>query len=402
MTSSSSFRLPLVFTLVVIDVVGAGLIIPVLPDLIQHHLGATTADASVYGAGLLIAYSVVQFLCSPIIGRLSDRYGRRPVILASLTGFSIDYVVMAFAPSYGWLLAGRCVAGLTGASMTTAFAYISDISTDANRARNFGLIGAAIGIGFILGPVLGGLAGQVDLRLPFLLAAGLSAINALGVYFLLPESLASPTKQPIRWLPGNPLAPLFRPAIIWLATALFCVQMAEQTLPSTWAYYTRQVFAWSQEQVGWSMGFAGLLIVFVQGVLVRVVVPRWGEAQAIGWGCLAWVAASVSLPFITHTGGLYSMMFPYAFGGIMTPSLQALLSQRTNASQQGALQGSLSALTSLTAIMGPLLATGLFSHFASRSHGYFPGAPFLSAAILVLVGGSIALTHLKSRLLLTP
>ena len=400
--TSPSFRLFLVFTLVVIDVVGAGLIIPVLPDLIQHHLGASTAHASVYGAGLLIAYSVVQFICSPVVGRLSDRYGRRPIILASLIGFSLDYVMMAFAPSYAWLLVGRCVAGLTGASMTTAFAYISDISTDANRARNFGLIGAAIGTGFILGPVLGGVAGQIDLRLPFLLAAGLSAINAVGVYFLLPESLVSPQRRPVRWLPGNPLAPLFRPAILGLALALFCVQMAEQTLPSTWAYYTRQVFAWSQQQVGWSMGFAGLLIVLVQGVLVRFVVPRWGEASAIGWGCLAWAAASISLPFITHAGGLYSLMFPYAFGGIMTPSLQALLSQRTDATQQGALQGSLSALTSLTAILGPLLATGLFSHFASQTHGYFPGAPFLSAAVLVLVGGAVALRHLKSRSLLTP
>lgn len=397
MPSPNRFRLLILFAVVVIDVMGAGLIIPVLPDLVQRHLGTSTANASVYGAGLLIAYSVMQFVFSPIIGRLSDQYGRRPVILASLVGFSLDYVVMAFAPSYAWLFVGRCVAGITGASMTTAFAYVADISTPTHRARNFGIIGAAIGLGFILGPVLGGFLGQIDLHYPFLAAAGLALINAVAAYFFLPESLAAPLRQPVRLTLTNPLAPLLRPALMGLAAALFCVQMAEQTLPSTWVYYTKVAFGWGQQQVGWSMGFAGLLIVGVQGVLVRVVVPKWGESAAITWGCVAWAVAAVVFPFVTHIGWVYALMLPYAFGGIVTPSIQALLSQRTDATQQGRLQGSLSALTSLTAIAGPLLATGLFSYFAARSAYYFPGAPFVSAAVLVLTGCTLAWATLRHR-----
>ncbi|MBO0932985.1 TCR/Tet family MFS transporter [Fibrella aquatilis] len=395
MPSPKHYRLLILFAVVVIDVMGAGLIIPVLPDLVQHHLGTTTANASVYGAALLIAYSVMQFVFSPIIGRLSDRYGRRPVILASLAGFSLDYVVMAFAPSYAWLFVGRCVAGITGASMTTAFAYVADISTSAHRARNFGVIGAAIGLGFILGPVLGGFLGQIDLQYPFLAASGLALVNAVAAYFFLPESLVTPLRQPSRLALTNPLGPLLRPALMGLAAALFCIQMAEQTLPSTWVYYTKLAFGWGQQQVGWSMGFAGLLIVGVQGVLVRVVVPRWGELAAITWGCLAWAVAAFVFPFVVQVGWVYALMLPYAFGGIVTPSLQALLSQRTDAAQQGTLQGSLSALTSLTAVVGPLLATGLFSYFAARSAYHFPGAPFVSAGGLVLAGGLLAWHSLR-------
>src|SRR5688572_6754261 len=264
-----------IFITLLIDVMGWGLIIPVMPELIAQLRNITINEASPYGAWLLSAYAITQFLFAPVIGNLSDKFGRRPVLLGSMLGFGVDYLFLALAPAYGWLFLGRVVAGITGASFTTATAYIADISTPETKAKNFGLVGAAFGLGFIIGPALGGLLSGLGIRAPFYAAAGLCLLNALYGYFVLPESLSKENRRSFHWKRANPLGSLQLlkryPAISGLALSFFLIYMASQAVQSNWSFFTIYRFNWSEKMVGISLAVVGLLVGAVQGGLIRVI-----------------------------------------------------------------------------------------------------------------------------------
>ncbi len=384
--------LTFIFFTLLLDVIGFGLIIPVTPKLIQRLHGGSLAEAATWGGYLGFAYAGLQFLTAPVLGGLSDRFGRRPVLLFSLVGFGLDYVLQGVAPTLGWLFVGRCIAGITGASFTVASAYIADISTPEKRAQNFGLIGMAFGIGFILGPVIGGLLGaEFGPRAPFFAAAGLALLNAVYGYFVLPESLDAAHRRPFDWRRANSIGSLKNlgryPQILGLAGALLLLYIAGHAAQSTWTYFTFERFQWTERQVGYSLAFVGLVIGVVEGGLTRLVIPRLGQRRTVLLGFTFYVVGFTCFAFATHGWMMYAFMIPYGLGSLADPAVQALVSESVPPSEQGELQGALTSLVSVASIIGPLLMTGLFSHFSRHAAGafYFPGAPFLAGAALALL-----------------
>lgn len=379
-----------IFITLLIDIIGIGLIIPVLPSLIKEFTNKDFSLASEYTGYLISVYAIMQFICSPILGGLSDQYGRRPVLLFSLFGFGIDHLLLFFAPSLGWLFLGRIIAGITGGSFTTASAYIADVSPPEKRAQNFGMIGAAFGIGFIIGPTIGGFLGDINIRLPFLVAAIISLLNWLYGYFILPESLYIENRRKFSWKRANPIGSLMNlakhPAILGLVSVLVCVQLAGQVHPSTWPLFTMKEFNWSNKEVGFSLGFVGIMVALVQGLLIRSIVPKLGERKSIYIG-LGFYALGFFLFSIASQGWMmYAIMIPFALSGIAGPTIQGLVSKQVPPNQQGELQGGLTSLVSLTAIFGPLIHTKLFAYFSNPSNPiYFPGAAFLFGSILALI-----------------
>ncbi len=379
-----------IFLTVVIDTIGLGIIIPVLPSLIKELIHGDLSEASRYGGWLMFCYAFTQFIFASVLGNLSDCYGRRPVLLFSLLGFSINYVLMGFAPSIGWLFLGRLIAGVTGASHTVAAAYIADISTPEKKAQNFGLLGAAFGLGFIIGPVIGGLLGQFGSRIPFFAAGALSLLNLIYGYFVVPESLPSANRRGFSWRKANPVGAFQHmkkyPQIYALVSCIFLVNLAAHAVQSTWSYYTMEKFQWDEKMVGISLGFIGTLLTIVQAGLLRVAIPKLGLPRSILIGLLL---HSISLPLIAlapSTWMLFAFSVIYVCGGIGGPAIQSLISNLTPANEQGQIQGGIASLISLTAIFGPLLMSNLFAFFAKDSTAYyFPGAPFL-------MGGAMALT----------
>ncbi|MFZ7114923.1 MAG: TCR/Tet family MFS transporter [Bacteroidota bacterium] len=385
-----------------IDVIGLGIIIPVLPKLIEEMIGGDLSMASTYAGWLMFAYATMQFLFSPIIGALSDRYGRRPVLLISLFGFGVDYVLMGFAPTIAWLFVGRLISGITGASFTTATAYIADISTPEKRAQNFGLIGAAFGLGFIIGPVLGGLLGHYGARVPFFTAAGLALLNTAYGYFILPESLDKEHRRKFEWKRANPVGSLKRlshyPVILSLVVSLVFIYIASHATQSTWTFYTMEKFKWNEQMVGYSLGFVGLMIAIVQGGLIRIVIPKLGQKKSIYIGLTLYVIGFVCFAFATKSWMMFAFVVPFSLGGICGPALQGVMSGQVPANEQGELQGALTSLISVTSIVGPLLMTNLFSYFtASDAPIYFPGAPFLMGAVLTLFSVLFAVRSLEKH-----
>ncbi|MEP7259398.1 MAG: TCR/Tet family MFS transporter, partial [Flavitalea sp.] len=285
MTSSRPAAMSFIFITLLIDVTGLGIIIPVLPTLIRELIHGDLSLASEYAGWLTFAYAIMQFICAPLIGNLSDKFGRRPVLLASLLGFGIDYIFLAFAPTIAWLFVGRLIAGITGASFSTATAYIADISPPEKRAQNFGMVGAAFGLGFIIGPVMGGLLGQFGSRVPFFVAAGLSLLNAAYGYFILPESLSKEHRREFDWKRANPLGSLLQlkkyPAILGLISSITLLYIASHAVQSAWAYYNMWKFSWNEAWVGYSLGFVGLMVAIVQGGLIRIVIPKIGQEKSI-------------------------------------------------------------------------------------------------------------------------
>jgi len=385
-----------------IDVIGLGIIIPVLPKLIEEMIGGDLSMASTYAGWLMFAYATMQFLFSPIIGALSDKYGRRPVLLISLFGFGIDYLLMGFAPTIIWLFIGRLISGVTGASFTTATAYIADISTPEKRSQNFGLIGAAFGLGFIIGPVLGGLLGHYGARIPFFAAAGLALLNTLYGYFILPESLDKEHRRKFEWKRANPVGSLKRlshyPVILSLVVSLVFIYIASHATQSTWTFYTMEKFKWNEKMVGYSLGFVGLMIAIVQGGLIRIVIPKLGQKKSIYIGLTLYVIGFVCFAFATKSWMMFAFVIPFSLGGICGPALQGVMSGQVPANQQGELQGALTSLISVTSIVGPLLMTNLFSYFtAADAPVYFPGAPFLMGAVLTLFSVFFAVRSLEKH-----
>ncbi|MFM2338119.1 MAG: hypothetical protein RL115_1312 [Bacteroidota bacterium] len=384
-----------IFITLLIDIMGWGLIIPVMPKLIAQLKNITINEASGQGAWLIAAYAVTQFLFAPVIGNLSDQFGRRPILLSSLVGFGIDYIILALAPTYSWLFIGRIVAGITGASFTTATAYIADISTPATRAKNFGMIGAAFGLGFVIGPALGGMLAGWGIRAPFYAAATLCLLNALYGYFILPESLSKENRRRFEWKKANPFGSLVflkrMPGIGGLALCYFLIYMAAQSVQGNWSFYTIYRFNWSEGMVGISLAVVGLLVGAVQGGLTRVINPKLGDEKSIYLGLVFYTIGLVLFGLASQRWMMFVFLIPYCMGGIAGPSLQAIMAGQVPANQQGALQGALTSLMSLTTIFGPLMMNNLFHYFTTpQAPFYFPGISFIVGALFMLSSLCIA------------
>ena len=402
MASSRKAAISFIFITLLIDVTGLGIIIPVMPQLIENLTGGTVSDASRWGGWLTFAYAIMQFLFAPVLGNLSDRYGRRPVLLFSLLGFGVDYILLSLAPTIGWLFVGRAIAGITGASFTTAAAYIADISTPQNRAQNFGMIGAAFGLGFIIGPVVGGLLGEWGPRVPFIFAASLSLLNALYGFFVLPESLPKEARRPFAWRRANPVGSLLHlrkyPALGGLIFALVLVYIAGHAVHSNWTFFTIERFGWTEKIIGYSLGLVGLLTAIVQGGLIRYINPKLGSEKSVYTGLLLYGLGLLLFAFATQSWMMFVFLIPYCMGGIAGPALQAIISGNVPGNEQGELQGALTSLVSATSIVGPPLMTNLFAFFTGKEAPfYFAGAPFLLGAVLMLLSSVIAYYALRQK-----
>lgn len=389
-----------IFVTLLIDVIGFGIIIPVMPDLLRELGGGSYSDASRTGGWLLASFAIMQFLFSPVVGGLSDRFGRRPVLLFSLFGFTIDYLILTFAPTIGWLFIGRLLAGVTGASFTTASAYIADVSPPEKRAQNFGLIGAAFGLGFIIGPAIGGLLGQWGLRVPFAGAAILTFLNWLYGYFILPESLPKRQRRRFSWKRANPVSSLIRlrryPVISGLVWSLTCIYLAAHAVQSNWNYFTMERFDWSRKLVGLSLSLVGLLIAIVQGWLIRLVIPAIGQKRSVYLGMAFYTLGLLLFAFASQSWMMFAFLVPYCLGGIAGPALQGIISSQVPMNEQGELQGALTSLMSATAIIGPPMMTNLFATFTSdHAPFYFPGIAFLAGTLLTIVSLVIAMRSLR-------
>ncbi len=400
MLHSKKAALGFIFVTLLIDVTGFGIIIPVMPDLIMQMIHGDLSTASRYGGWMMFAYAFMQFLFAPLLGNLSDKYGRRPVLLFSLFGFGIDYLFLALAPGIAWLFVGRIIAGITGASFTTATAYIADISTPEKRAQNFGMVGAAFGMGFIIGPLIGGLLGDFfGPRIPFVVAAVLALLNWLYGYFVLPESLAIENRRPFEWKRANPIGSLLQlkkyKAIIGMVVSLLLIYLAAHAVQSTWTYYNMGKFNWSKKQVGISLGVVGAMVGIVQGILIRKTMPLLGPQRSVYIGLILYGIGMILFGFATQGWMMYAFTIVYCLGGIAGPALQGIISNHVPANEQGELQGGLTSLISLTSIVGPPVMTGLFAYFTSTDAPFlFPGAPFIAGAVLMMLSAIIVVRDL--------
>ena len=389
-----------IFITIFIDITGLGIIIPVIPALITELINGSISEAAKYSGWLMFSYASLQFLFAPFLGGLSDQYGRRPVILLSLFGFGINYLVLALAPNIIWLFLGRIFQGIMGASLTTASAYIADISTPEKKAQNFGLIGAAFGLGFILGPVIGGYLGQFGSRVPFIAAAAFTLINLIYGYFILPESLDKKNRRKFDIKRANPVGTLISlkryPVISGLLICIVLFNIAQHATHSTWTFFTIEKFDWSEKLVGYSLGFIGLLAAIVQGGLIRVIIPKLGNINSVYFGMIFYILGLSLFAFAEEGWMVFAFAIPLSLGGISGPALQGIMTNKIPDDEQGEFQGGMTSLVSLTAIIGPLLMTNLFSYFTSEnSFYYFPGAPFMVGAIISFFGLIIAVRFLS-------
>ena len=379
-----------IFITLLLDVIGLGIIIPVIPALIQELTGGSISEASRYGGWLIASYALVQFLCAPIVGALSDKYGRRPILLLSLLGFGLDYLVLAVAPTIGWLFLARIIAGFFGASFTTGAAYIADVSSAEKRAQNFGLLGAAFGLGFIIGPVTGGLLGEIGPRVPFYAAALVTFLNLTYGYFVLPESLTKENRREFEWSRANPLGALLAlkryPSVAGLIGALTFIYLASHAIQGTWTYFSMEKFNWSESMVGYSLGLVGIMSALVQGLLIRVIIPKIGEYNTMIIGIIFNISGCLLFSIASEGWMLLCFIIPYSLGGIAGPAIQGILSNQIPANEQGQLQGALTSMMAATGIIGPLMMTSIFAYFtAENAPVYFPGAPFVTGAVLVAI-----------------
>ncbi|TMM58909.1 TCR/Tet family MFS transporter [Maribacter algarum] len=397
---SNKTALLFIFITILVDVIGIGIIIPIIPDLIMELTGEGTAQAVIYGMWLTTAFAGMQFLFSPVLGEISDKYGRRPILLIALLGLSIDYLIHAWAPTITFLFIGRFLAGITGASFTVASAYIADISTPEEKAKNFGLIGAAFGLGFIIGPGIGGFFGEIDIRLPFYIAAGLTFANFVFGYFFVPESLTTENRRPInplKMIPGVSLVSLRNyKGVLLLIFAFFLANLAGQALPSVWSYYGIERYDWSPQEIGISLMAVGLLVAIAQGFLVGIVVKKIGKKRTIISGFLLWTIGMFLFSQASEPWMLYAFLIPYAFGGVAGPTIQGVISNQVSEKEQGNLQGAITGLVSVTAILGQLTFAPVFYYFIRpETEIYFPGAPYVLAAMLLFVALLFAVLAMK-------
>ncbi|MCA1492254.1 TCR/Tet family MFS transporter [Sinorhizobium alkalisoli] len=390
----------LVFFILLLDIMGIAIIVPVLPSYLRELTGAEIGEAAIDGGWLLLVYSAMQFLFAPLIGNLSDRFGRRPVLLASVFTFAMDNLICALATSYWMLFIGRVLAGVSGASFGTASAFIADVSDDSNRARNFGLIGIAFGTGFALGPVIGGLLGELGPRVPFFGAAGLSLLNFAVACFLLPETLDAANRRRFEWRRANPLGALrqmrqYR-GIGWVCLVFFLLWLAHAVYPAVWSFVSSHRYGWSEGQIGLSLGVFGVGGAFVMAVVLPRVVSKLGERRTATLG-LAFTALGMAGYAAAWQGWMvYVVIVATALESLAEPPLRSIASAHVPSSAQGELQGALTSISSATTILGPLLFTQIFAHFAGPAATYrFSGAPY--AISTCLVAAALAIFHLRVR-----
>ncbi|WP_411820693.1 TCR/Tet family MFS transporter [Hyphococcus formosus] len=396
------YALLFIFITVMLNMIGYGVIMPVMPQLIMEVTGEGISAAAKWGGYLAVAYAAMQFLMMPIIGGLSDRFGRRPVLLTSLAAYSLDFLVMALAPVIGLIVIARMLAGAFAATFSTANAYIADISPPEKRAANFGLMGAAFGLGFIIGPGIGGLLGDhYGPRAPFFFVAATGAINFIFGMFALPETFKPENRRKFEWKRANAFGSFNQfakyPTMLPIALVLFFAQIAHWTYPSIWSYYAEEKFAWTPSLIGASLMFVGLMSAIVQGGLTRIIIPKIGErASAITAMCIT-ATSYVLFAFASQGWMVYAVIAFSALGGLAQPSLQGIMSRTMPANAQGELQGAIAAIMSLSMIIGPWVMTQTFSAFSSPNTPYtlfsltifpdgapfyFPGAPFIFAGVL--------------------
>ena len=381
--------LTLIFITLLVDVIGIGIIIPIIPKLLKTLGNYTVSEAAAMGGWMVVAFALPQFIFSPIMGGLSDKYGRRPVLIIALLGLGIDFIVHAVAPSIAILFVGRVLAGICGASFTTASSYIADISSPEKRAQNFGLIGVAFGLGFILGPIIGGIAGDWHVRAPFWIAAGLSFVNAMLCLFFLPESLDKSNRRDFNWKRANPIGTLFQlkqyPLVLKLMVPLFLLYLASHAVQSNWPYYTAYKFKWDAKMIGYSLGVVGIMVSIVQGGLIRVIVPKLGNERSIQLGFFLYFVGMLLFALASSTWMMYAFTTVYCLGGIAGPALQSEMSLAVPANAQGELSGGMTSLMSLTSIFGPLIMNNLFAVCTGKNAIIeLPGAPMLLGAFLIL------------------
>jgi DHA1 family tetracycline resistance protein-like MFS transporter len=386
---SSSHALAFIAVTLLLDTIGFGLIMPVYPRLLVEITGESLSRAAIYGGWLGFVYAAMQFVAAPILGNLSDRYGRRRVILIAVGALGIDYMIMGFAPTLTWLFVGRAIAGAAGASFTPAYAYVADISSPERRAQNFGVVSASFGIGFIIGPAIGGLLGTLGPRAPFFAAAVLSLINFSYGFFVLPESLPPERRRAFEWRRANPLGTLSQmkkhPVVLGLLLALFLWSLGNQVMPSTWAFYTKLRFGWSEAMIGASFAAVGVVMASSQAIVMRLIVPRLGERQAALIGIASGTVGYVGFGLATAGWMMFAFLATWFFAAIVMPTTNALMSHLVSPDAQGELQGAVASLFSLSAIIGPPIMTHLFSRFSAPDASvHIPGAAFLAAAILAI------------------
>lgn len=400
MIKNTNASLGFIFVTVLIDMIGVGIIIPVLPDLIISLEGGSYSDASRVGGFMIGAYAVMQFLFAPFIGELSDHFGRKPVLLISLFALSLDFIMHALAPSIFWLFIGRILAGITGASYTVASAYIADISTPEKRAQNFGLIGAAFGLGFIIGPALGGIASEWGIRAPFFLAAALAMLNFLYGAFILPESHTKENRRKINFKKANPVLAIVQlanyPKVTGFFISYFLIYVAGHSVQSTWSFFSMFQFNWDAKTVGYSLTLVGVVVALVQAFGVRFSMKWFGEIKTVIIGMSFWIIGLIAFSFAFESWQMFVIIIPYCLGGIASPALQAIMSNQVEDSHQGELQGSLTSIASLTNIIGPVLMTSIFYKFTQEDTMVkFPGAAFLLGAFLMFLAFVLVLKPLK-------
>jgi DHA1 family tetracycline resistance protein-like MFS transporter len=390
----------LVFMIMVLDVIGIAIIMPVLPTYLRELTGDDISQAAIDGGWLLLVYAGMQFLFAPFIGNLSDRFGRRPVLLACIFTFAVDNLICALATSYWMLFVGRVLAGISGASFGTAAAYIADVSTDETRAKNFGLMGIAFGTGFALGPVVGGLLGEFGPRIPFYGAAALAFLNFVAAWFLLPESLAPGNRRRFELSRANPLGALMQmrkyTGVLWIGLVFFCYWLAHAVYPSIWSFVSAYRYGWSEGQIGLSLGIFGVGGAIVMAFVLPRVVPKLGEYRTAVLGLFFSVLGLVGYASAWQGWMVYAVIAMTALEALADPPLRSIASARVPPSAQGELQGALTSVSSITTIIGPLIFTQVFSHFTGPlAPAVFAGAPFALAAVILFIGFLIFLVKLR-------
>ena len=397
-------KLPVYFIFIttVLDSMGIGIIMPVMPDLIQEVGHYNLSDAAKWGGWLTVVFAINQFLFAPTLGGLSDAYGRRPVLLISLLVMTIDYLVMVFAQSMWVLFVARIVGGITAATQSTASAYMADISADEDKAKNFGILGAAFGVGFILGPLLGGLLAEYGSRAPFLAAALLAFLNMLFGYFVLPETVTATIRRPFKWQRANPFG-TFRqmqklPGLLPLLSVFLLLSIAFFVYPAIWAYFGRAQFSWDAGMVGVTLACYGLGVIIIQGGLIRPILRKLGERTTAITGMCIHLLSFLAYPFMTETWQVFAFLPISVFSALAMPALQGIMSNSVPRDAQGELQGAMGALTALATIISPLVMTQAFSFFTNeQTPVYLPSAPFLLSAVAVVVAIIIMRKHTAGR-----
>lgn len=373
-----------------LDAIGIGIVFPIMPDLMLKVGADSTADGAFWGGVLMASYAGMQFLCAPIIGGISDSFGRRPVLLLALVALCVDYVIMALASTYWWLLIGRAMAGVAGGTYITATAYLSDISKPSERAANFGLIGAAFGIGFVIGPAIGGLVASIHITAPFWLAAALAGVNVLFGVFVLPESLRDENRRKLSRRDLNPFGSIldaFRLPGLWLPLILlFLFEFANMVYPVLWAFWTKEVFGWGTALIGMTLSAYGGGIAITQGGVMRFLIPRLGEFRTLIFSMVCATLALIVFGLTASVVVMFCFLAVAALADMAPPTMTAIMANMVPEDRQGLLQGVIASLGSISAVLAPMVMTGLFQHFAADDAPiYLPGAPFLFSGLILLV-----------------